>query len=85
MMLSTPKPSKKQEPRDIQTETEENIEATGISAAVKDTICLAQTVLSAVTPSNGHILLEVLEVLEVPPPASSLTTLHPSYSALQTW
>ena len=37
-MLSTPKQSKKQEPRDIQTETEENIEATGISAAVKDTI-----------------------------------------------
>ena len=58
------------------------------SAAVKDTICRAQTVLSAVTLSSGHTLLEVLEVvevLEVPPPASSLTTLHPSYSALQTW
>ena len=38
MMLSTPKQSKKLEHRDTQVETEENIEATGISVAVKDTI-----------------------------------------------
>ena len=38
MMLSTPKQSKKLEHRDTHVETEENIEATGISVAVKDTI-----------------------------------------------
>ena len=38
MMLSTPKQSKKLEQKDTHVETEENIEATGISVAVKDTI-----------------------------------------------
>ena len=38
MMLSTPKPRKKLEQKDSQVETEGNIEATGISVAVKDTI-----------------------------------------------
>ena len=37
-MLSTPKQSKKLEHSNTQVETEENIEATGISVAVKDTI-----------------------------------------------
>ena len=38
MMLSTPKQSKKLEHKDTHVETEENIEATGTSVAVKDTI-----------------------------------------------
>ena len=38
MMLSTPKQSKKLEHKDTHAETEENIEATGTSVAVKDTI-----------------------------------------------
>ena len=38
MMLSTPKPRKKLEQKDSQVKTEGNIDATGISIAVKDTI-----------------------------------------------
>ena len=63
MMLSTPKQSKKLEQKDTHVETEENIEATGISVAVKDTI--DQKEEEEERKDNGQNITETGDILSL--------------------